>query len=130
MTDKIKKNDKINTILLSTVVQELKNKKPFYIVGPFNYGPLYIPRTNLLIYFITLVIYTILLPYITYYRKQFGLPKSFLYFLYILYTAILLYFFGVATAGYIAYENVENLFKTIYKKYGSKAESNFNPIYK
>lgn len=89
---------------------------PFYIVGPYKYGPLTLPRTNLLTYAITLLLYTALLPFLSKINSTyFNLPKSAIYLLYIIYAIALFYFFGVISIGYIIYENTREVGKTIYE---------------
>lgn len=91
--------------------------RPFYIVGPYKYGPLTLPRINLFTYAITLLIYTALLPFLTKInRTYFNLPKIAIYLLYFVYTIALFYFFGTVTIGYIVYQNTRSLGYTIYEE--------------
>lgn len=119
--------------------QKQQPKKPFYIIGPYKYGSFEIPQMNLLKYGISLLIYTLLLPFLYKLNKTYlKLPNYIIYILYFIYAIALFYFFGIVSIGYIIYKNTssfshdlltqqQNSIFTIKQIYSDIRENPLNP---
>ena len=81
-------------------------------LGPYKFGPIYIPKIDLVRTAIYLLAFTALLPFVTKAKEQYNIPTPVVTIIYILYALTLFYLFGVVTIGYILVQNVTNIGET------------------